>query len=113
MLQRAIPTLYAVPKPNGQWSHPPRIKAVIEATAQVYKVPVADILSRSQQTHIALPRQVICYILTTYLGKGLQQVGGWIGRDHTTVLHGKRRIEREMPQHTVKINAILNQAGVL
>jgi chromosomal replication initiator protein len=53
--------------------------------------------SRSRQA--LLPRQVGMYLARRLTGLSLQQIGAFFGgRDHTTVLHACRKVERALGQ---------------
>ena len=54
-----------------------------------------ELAGRSRTKEIVLPRQVAMYLLRSETGASLLEIGSELGgRDHTTVLHGIRQIER-------------------
>lgn len=66
---------------------------VINAVSDHYSVGKRALLGKSRQQTIALPRQILMYVLRTQLGIPLQEVGRLIGgRDHTTVMHAVNKI---------------------
>jgi chromosomal replication initiator protein len=68
-------------------------EAVITKVAEYYSVGKRALLGDSRQKTIALPRQVLMYILRMDLGLPLQEVGRVVGgRDHTTVMHAVDKI---------------------
>ncbi len=74
-----------------------RIKAapseVIGAVSKYFSVGKRALLGPSRARSIALPRQILMYILRTQLNLPLQEVGRLIGgRDHTTVMHAVGKI---------------------
>ncbi len=70
-------------------------RLVVERTAQYYNLKAADLTGVRRNREIVLPRQISMYIMHHELGMSLPQVAHVLGgRDHTTVLHGYRKIER-------------------
>jgi len=64
------------------------IEDVIESVCKQYSLKKGQILSDSRVKTLALPRQILMYLLRTQLKLPLQEVGKLIGgRDHTTVMH--------------------------
>lgn len=60
-----------------------------------YGVSVVDIVSRRRDAKTALARQVVCWIARRQTTHSLPQIGRFVGkRDHTTVLHAIRKIEK-------------------
>jgi chromosomal replication initiator protein len=76
----------------------PRRAATLEditrIVASYYKVKVSDILGKRRLKAITLPRHISFFLARRLTPHSLQEVGGYYGgRDHTTVLHGIRKIE--------------------
>lgn len=68
-------------------------KQVIEIVADYYHLKPYQLKSQTRVKEIALPRQVLMYILRTELGLPLMEVGKILGgRDHTTIMHGVDKI---------------------
>ena len=72
----------------------PSVRAVLHAVSEYYNVGVGDLLSRSKRREIVRPRQVAMYLAHKYCGVSVAQLARMMGRDHTTVLHGKEKVER-------------------
>lgn len=73
----------------------PRVADIIAVTAKHYGVSRADILSARRTAIIARPRQVVYYLSKKLTLKSLPEIARLIGnRDHTSALHGIRKIER-------------------
>ena len=70
---------------------------VIAAVLGHFGVGRRDLSGRSRTKDIVLPRQVAMYLLRAETDASLLEIGGELGgRDHTTVLHGIRQIERSV-----------------
>ena len=66
---------------------------VIKTVSEHYNIGKRVLLGRSRAQIVARPRQVMMYILRTYLGLPLEEVGKITGgRDHTTVMHAVDKI---------------------
>lgn len=62
-----------------------------------YKVTAADIKGKNRSRDIAYPRQICMYLCEKYTGLSLASIGKALGgKDHTTVLHGARKIKEDM-----------------
>jgi chromosomal replication initiator protein len=63
-------------------------------TAEYYKIKVADLMSRRRSRSVARPRQVAMALAKELTNHSLPEIGdSFGGRDHTTVLHGCRKIK--------------------
>ncbi len=70
------------------------IENIQKTVAEYYKLRVADLLSKKRTRSIARPRQVGMALAKELTNHSLPEIGdAFGGRDHTTVLHGCRRIE--------------------
>lgn len=68
-------------------------KDVIEAVSRYFSLGKRSLLGASRARPVALPRQILMYILRTELSLPLQEVGRVVGgRDHTTVMHAVDKI---------------------
>lgn len=68
---------------------------VVHAVCSYYNVKALKIRGETKESAIALPRQLIMYILRKYLGLKLNQVAFFLNRkDHTTVMHAIKKISR-------------------
>ena len=70
---------------------------IISTVAEHFHISVDDIKGSKRNTEIAYPRQIAMYLCNTMTSVGLKKIGTEMGgRDHTTVLHGCRKIEGEI-----------------
>lgn len=78
---------------------PRRIKIddILRVISRHYGVTRGDILSERRNRSIVLPRQVGMYLAKRLTARSLPEIGRRFGgRDHTTVLHAIRKIEKEI-----------------
>jgi len=70
---------------------------IVEIVARYYQVPVEQLRGKARDKQIVLPRQVAMYLMREETEAPLLRIGAALGgRDHSTVLHGCDKIEREM-----------------
>ncbi|NMB89177.1 MAG: chromosomal replication initiator protein DnaA [Chloroflexi bacterium] len=68
-------------------------RQVINAVASAFGVPVERILGRDRSREIALPRQIVMYLLREEGNVSLPQIGEALGgRDHTTVMYACEKV---------------------
>lgn len=71
----------------------PTIKQIIKVVCDHYGVTPTDILSARRTYNVTRPRQIVMYLARSLTLRSLPEIGRMIGnRDHTTVLHGARKI---------------------
>ncbi|HNP35786.1 MAG TPA: chromosomal replication initiator protein DnaA [Woeseiaceae bacterium] len=69
------------------------IENIQKTVAEYYKIRVADLLSKKRTRSVARPRQMAMALAKELTNHSLPEIGdAFGGRDHTTVLHGCRRI---------------------
>lgn len=72
-------------------------KQVIEKVAKYYQMTPKELCSRSRVAHIKNARQVAMYILSKDLSMSTPKIALEVGvKDHTTVMHGVRKIEADL-----------------
>lgn len=82
---------------NAAWKHVSAVKYIVSVVAAFYNVSVRDILSQRRSRDVMKPRQIAMYLAKTLTIRSLPEIGRIIGgRDHTTILHGVRKITREL-----------------
>lgn len=71
------------------------IDNIQKTVAEYYKIKVADLLSRRRSRSVARPRQMAMAMAKELTNHSLPEIGdAFSGRDHTTVLHACRKIEK-------------------
>src|SRR3989344_1537439 len=75
------------------------IEAIQKCVAEHYDIRVADMTSRRRPASLAFPRQAAMFLARTLTAASLNEIGeGFGGKDHGTVLHAYRLIERRMKE---------------
>ncbi|MGC9031400.1 MAG: chromosomal replication initiator protein DnaA [Minisyncoccia bacterium] len=75
-------------------------KAIIQSVASFYNIKEEDLLKNTRIKEIVKPRQIIMYLLRTELNESFPSIGRkFKGKDHTTVMHAFRKIEKELKEN--------------
>jgi len=72
------------------------IENIQKIVADFYRIKIADMHSKRRPANIAKPRQIAMYLAKEMTQKSLPEIGAAFGgRDHTTVLHAVRKINKD------------------
>src|SRR5512139_2834851 len=91
LVEAAYPPCYVMI--NGR---PPRplVRDVVACVAKVSKIRLNDLISARRTKDVTEPRQVAMALAKHLTLKSLPEIGRYVGnRDHTTVLHGCRKMQ--------------------
>lgn len=78
------------------WAPPPMISECILVVSAHYQLRPSDIRGPERRRAVSRPRQVAMYIARRLTGRSYPAIGRQMGgRDHTTVLWGAKKIDRE------------------
>jgi len=70
-----------------------RVADIIAETASHFNMKASDLLSHRRTRRVARPRQVAMYLSREITLRSLPEIGRLMhGRDHTTILHGWRKV---------------------
>lgn len=73
----------------------PLVEDIQRVACKYFSVQRNDMLSPRRDIRVAYPRHIVMYLAKTLTLKSLPEIGRRLGgRDHTTILHGVRKIER-------------------
>jgi len=72
------------------------VESIQNAVAKHFHLKVQDLKSVTRARTVALPRQIAMYLMRKYTGMGYKEIGHYFGKDHTTILHGCNKIEKEL-----------------
>ena len=83
--------------PPAEAVPPRRIRAIGQAVADFYSVPLPDIVSPRRTRGLVRPRHVIWFLCRRLTTNSFAEIGRQLGgRDHAAVLHGVRGIARRI-----------------
>jgi chromosomal replication initiator protein len=88
-------------------AHQPTMERIAEQVSGYFRLEPDLLKSRSRYRNIMLPRQVSMYLARILTRLSLDQIGDFFGgRDHTTVLHACRKVERVLEEDPVLSGAV-------
>jgi chromosomal replication initiator protein len=70
---------------------------IMDETAAYFGLEPADLISKSRSRPLTTARHIAMYLLRELTGLSLIKIGELFERDHTTALHGIKKIESLMP----------------
>ena len=72
-----------------------------EVVSNYFKIDKRDLVSAKKSNDIAYPRQIAMYLCRTVGQMSFPRIGNdFGGRDHTTVMHAYKKIEKEVKENT-------------
>ena len=70
---------------------------VLSVVASFYNITTVDLIGKSRNSNIVLPRHIAMYILKYHYNFTYVRIGQILnGRDHTTVMNGCLKIEEDL-----------------
>jgi chromosomal replication initiator protein len=83
------------------------MERILREVGEYFKVPVRQLQSSGRSQGILWPRQVAMYMARRFTKLSLCEIGGHCGgRDHSTVLHACRKVEKAIGHDTVLAGAL-------
>jgi chromosomal replication initiator protein len=81
--------------PQTENEIPPQL--ILEETAAYFQLSAADLMSKSRSRPLTQARHIAMYLMRENTGLSLVKIGEIFGgRDHTTALHGIKKVEADM-----------------
>ena len=72
--------------------------SIIDCVCTYFKMAKSDLLGKKKNKEIVEPRQICMYLMTEYTNLPLGTIGAVCGgRDHTTVMHARDKIDKMLP----------------
>ena len=72
------------------------LQHIMDVVCEHFNVKPEDIRSKKRNEEIVIPRQVFMYISTNFSDYPSTKIGEFIGKDHSTILHGSDKIDSYM-----------------
>ena len=67
---------------------------ILHVVSEEYGIPKDTLLRKERKRIYSRPRQMVMYLLRNLTKRSYPAIGKVMGKDHTTVLHGVRAVER-------------------
>jgi chromosomal replication initiator protein len=94
---------------------PPKPLKIIEIVSSHYNVTLEQLQSKERTATLVLARQIAMYLLRTFGGMSLKEIGAYFGgKDHSTVIHSIEKItslkkeDASLSQDIHKITMLIN-----
>lgn len=85
------------------------VKEIIRVVCNYYHVTPLDIVSARRTLNVMIPRQIVMYLAREMTPMSTPQIGARLGnRDHSTVIHGAKKIERRIAADVRIAEAVSN-----
>jgi len=86
---------------------PVRIETIQRIVGQKYSLDVRDLKGHDRSASVAFPRQLAMYLACFMTDMSLKAIGmAFGGKDHTTVLHARDKIKRQLEQDPYLIEMV-------
>lgn len=72
------------------------IDLIKDTVAKYYKINISDLSSKNRASSIAYPRQIAMYLCRNMLDCALGNIGSAFEKDHTTIMHGVKQIDKKI-----------------
>ena len=80
---------------------------IIEVVSEHFHISVDQMISKTRSSEIARPRQIAMYLCGNMTNESLQNIGKALGgRDHTTIIHGTKKIVSTLEKDETLRNTI-------
>lgn len=87
----------------------PTVERIAQRVSRYFQVEPRQLQARSRSRQALLPRQIGMYLARQLTELSLQQIGAYFGgRDHSTVLHACRKVEKALT-HDVHLSGAVRQ----
>jgi chromosomal replication initiator protein len=82
---------------NGEDDKQITMEQISKAVAQHFRIPLADLKSKSRNQDITKARHIAMYLARVIANSKQQEIGEYFGgRDHTSVIHAVDSIKKKM-----------------
>ncbi len=80
----------------GKTSRPVTPERIISVVAEQYRVTPEDLIGPKRNKEYTQPRHIACYLIRDMTGASFQLIGRAFERDHTSVMHGIKKVQGEI-----------------
>jgi chromosomal replication initiator protein len=82
----------------------PKLMAILDAVSATYRIGKRDIMSLARVAHVCEARDAFYWLAKKTTVRSYVDIGRFLcDRDHTTVLHGVRRVDARMDRHKPRL----------
>ncbi len=73
---------------------------IMDVVCEHLNIKPEDIKSKKRDEEIVRPRQIVMYLCSKYTDYSSTKIGEFLGKDHSTVLHGVQKLEADLENET-------------
>ncbi len=89
------------------------IPIIQQQVAAYFKIPINELKTKKRNKQIILPRQVAMYLSRKLTTHSLPEIGAAFGgKDHTTILHAYKKVEKEL-ENNIQLKKIIEDVSGL
>jgi chromosomal replication initiator protein len=88
-------------------------EGIIKLVALHFNIRVTDLKSEKRERKLSMPRQVAMYLLRKHTLLSFPELGKFMGKDHSTILHGVQKITKSMKYDSEILNHITKIEGLM
>lgn len=104
-MEIAVKELQNIISPDKPLEITPQL--IVEVVSEHFNITVDQIMSKNRSSDIAKPRQIAMYLCKQMTSQPLDSIGQLLGgRDHSTIIHGVKKITSEYDTDDVLRNTI-------
>ena len=95
LIELAEEALKDLISPNAVKEVTPQL--ILNVVAEHFGINTLDIIGQKRSKELVFPRQIVMYLCGDMTSESLQNIGKALGgRDHTTIIHGTKKIASEL-----------------
>lgn len=85
-------------------------KEIIKTVCSYYNLSKSNLISKSRQKLIAVPRHVCIYLIRTVLNTPFEKIGKFMGnRDHSTVMSSYHKVNEQIEKNNQEYISVINE----
>lgn len=88
---------------------------ILDVVCEHLNVKPEDIKSKKRNEEIVVPRQIVMYLCSEYTDYSSTKIGEFLGKDHSTVLHGVQKLKDDIDNDDIlkgKVDIIIKKLNV-
>ena len=89
---------------------------ILDVVCEHLNVKPEDIKSKKRNEDIVIPRQIVMYLCSEYTDYSSTKIGEFLGKDHSTVLHGVQKLKDDIENDDIlrgKVEIITKKLNVI
>lgn len=91
----------------------PTLEDIANCVCEYFIIPMDLLKGRTRKAEFVWPRQVFCYLALNLTGRPLTDIGSFIKRDHTTIMHSRRICNNKIETEKISAKEVREVAGMV